>query len=314
MSRARQVLWSSLQGASLLVTLCGCSGSLLLADANNYGFVGIIDGPSHVVASAENIEICWGTLTEDIQCHEVDPVVDPQLVSLVRFGSLSEAEVEEQLGDDTIDGTAMSGALFHEIPAGETCARLEDFDFNGSPVDIEEQFFEGGGTYMLVVGGSNVPSEELMTIDFLVPTVGSETTEVAVQDACTTLDATADLRSLEPIGLRSGGSRWVVDWGDLTTDGFGNPMTISNLDRLMLGHYADLSVADLEAGFLDIELIADELYYLDVGGTLEADLAYASGDSGPFTGFTEGGTWVLALLCSTCMHPAPQFLTIVQPS
>jgi hypothetical protein len=304
----------SLLWAPVLVAASGCSPTVLLADANNYGFVGVIDGPSHVVASGVNIELCWDQLALDIQCHELDPAADPQLVSLVRFGSLSEAEVEEQLGNDTIDGTAMSGALFYEIQGDETCAQLEDFDFNGTLVDIEEQFYEGGGTYMLVVGGSNVPSEELMTLDFLVPTVGEETAEVAVLDACTSLDATADLVSLDPLTLRSGGSSWVVDWGSLTTDGIGNPMTISNIDQLMLGHYADLSVSDLEAGFLDIELIADQLYYLDVGGTLEADLAEASGDSGAFTGFTEGGTWLLALRCSTCMHPAPKFLTIVQPS
>ena len=51
-----------------------------------------------------------------------------------------------------------------------------------------------------------------------------------------------------------------------------------------------------------------------MAGELVADLALATGDDGDFTGFTDGGTWVLALMCSSCSNPAPLFLTVVEPS
>jgi hypothetical protein len=243
----------------------------------------------------------------------VDPSADPGILTLARFGTLTEVEVEEQISNDTLPQSALSGFLGYEIPAGETCAQLEDFTLEGTPVELEEQFYEGGGTYLLLVGAGDEPGQNTLSMDFLAPTVGSEATEVAVDDACGTLDFAADLSSLETIAPKAGGSSWMVDWGGLTVTGLGNPITLSKIDRLMLGHYAELSVAELEADFLDLELVADELYYLDIAGMLDADLALATGDGGGFTGFTEGGTWVLALMCSSCSNPAPLFLTVIEP-
>ena len=298
----------------IALPLVGCDSTIVLTDANNFTYVGDIDAPSHEVASGVNIEICWDGLVQDIQCHEVDPTADPGIVTMARFSSLSEVEVEEQISNDTLPQSALSGFLSFEIPAGETCAQLEDFSLEGTPVVLEEQFYEGGGTYLLLVGAGSEPGQSTLSMDFMVPTASSEVTDLTIDDACATLDFSADLSSLETIAPKAGGSSWVVDWGGLTVTGLSNPITLSKVDRLMVGHYASLSVGDLEADFLDLELIADELYYLDVAGELDADLALATGDDGDFTGFTDGGTWVLALMCSSCSNPAPLFLTVVEPS
>jgi hypothetical protein len=307
----------------LVLTLAGCDGCenglfggklIELSDANNFSYIGDIDAPSHEVASGVNIEICWDGLTSDIQCHEVDPTADPGIVTMARFSSLTEIEVEEQISNDTLPQSALSGFLSYEIPAGESCAQLEDFTLEGTPVVLDEQFYEGGGTYLLLVGAGTEPGQNTLSMDFMAPLESSELTELTIDDACATLDFSADLASLETIAPKASGSSWVVDWGGLSVTGLGNPITLSKLDRLMLGHYADLSVADLEESFLDLELIASELYYLDIAGELDAELANATGDDGDFTGFTEGGTWVLALMCTSCSNPAPLFLTVVEPS
>ncbi len=292
----------------------GCQTITMLSDANNFAYTGDIDAPSHETASGVNIEICWDELTDDIQCHEVDPTSDPKLITMARFNNLSEVEVEQQISDDSLDQSSLSGFLTYEIQGGETCAQLEDFTLDGTPVVLSEQYYEGGGTYLLLFGRTNIPGQNIISMDFLVPMESSEVVEVDIGPACATLDFTADLSSAESIELNAGGSSWVVDWGDLTTNGLGNPIALANIDRLLLGYYAGMSVADIEASFLDLELVATDLYYMELFNTFEADLAEATGASGDFSGFDPvDGTWVLALMCTTCSNPAPLFATVIVP-
>ena len=78
----------------------------------------------------------------------------------------------------------------------------------------------------------------------------------------------------------------------------------------MLGYYAGATVEDLQEQFLDLELIADQTWSIELTGTTGYDLA----EIPDFTGFTTDGTWILALTCSTCANPAPLFLTVLEPT
>jgi hypothetical protein len=80
----------------------------------------------------------------------------------------------------------------------------------------------------------------------------------------------------------------------------------------MVGRYTDLSIEDLQNQFLDIELIADDLWTIELTGGSTANLADLSGDT-PFTDFSAEGTWVVALRCSLCSNPAPLFLSVLAP-
>ncbi len=304
----------------LLLLIAGCDGcdglgdqTVYLADANNFSYVGTIDARSNLVASGVNITICFNLMLEDIQCHEVDPITEVGIVTMARFNNLMEEEVEEQISNDTLPQSAVSGYLSFLVEDGETCVELEDFTLQGTPVDLANEFYEGGGTYLILVGAGTDPGQGTLAMEFLAPVEGNDTTEVYIDTGCGTLDFTADLSSLEPAALPSAGESWPVDWGDLSVTGLGNPLSLSDIDRVMIGHYADLSVADLEESFLDLEYVASDLWYLDLSGGFSADLADATGDSGSFPGFGEDGTYVLALMCTTCSNPAPLFLTVVQP-
>ncbi len=298
----------------LLIGGCG-NGTVVLGDANNFSYVGDIDAPNHETVSGENVTICWDGMTDDIQCHDVDPASDPGLITLARFNNLTEAEIEQQLSNDELSQSELSGFLTWEIPAGDTCAELEDFTLDGTPVVLSEQYYEGGGTYLMLLSRGTIPGQNIISMDFLVPLESSDVVEMDVGPACATLDFSADLASAEPIELSSGGSSWVVDWGDVATNGLGNPIALSNIDRLLLGYYDGMSVADVEGSFLDLEIVASELYEMELFNTFEADLAETSGAGGAFTGFeSTDGTWVLALMCTTCSNPAPLFATVILPN
>jgi hypothetical protein len=75
----------------------------------------------------------------------------------------------------------------------------------------------------------------------------------------------------------------------------------------MLARYT-LSFDELEERFLELEDVADELYTTDVAGLGSFDLMELEG----FTGFSGEGTWLLALRCSTCVNPSPQFVGLFE--
>lgn len=296
----------------LLLVLAACDDTVYLADGNNFSYVGTVDAPSLDVASGQDLHICWAQLTEDIQCHEMDPTVDVGILTLARFLNLTEAEIERQISDDTLEQSALSGFLDYPVPEGETCAQLADFTLQGTPVDLAEEFYEGGGTYLLLAGSGTEPGLGTRAMMFLDPLEASENTEVAFEPACGTLDFSVDLASLAPIALPAEAESWIVDWGGLTVNGLGHPFELSTIDRLMIGNYADWGLPDLEEHFLDLQLDASGLWYLDTGGAFSADLATATGDDGAFPGFSASGSWVLALMCTRCTNPAPLFLTVIE--
>jgi len=108
---------------------------------------------------------------------------------------------------------------------------------------------------------------------FLTPTEGETNTEVSLEPGCGVLDFKG------------------------------------NIDGLMLGHYTEAR-SELQAQLLDLELITDEIWTVDLSGTAGFDLAALPG----FTGFSTGGTWIRALTCTSCINPAPLFLTVLEPT
>jgi hypothetical protein len=104
---------------------------------------------------------------------------------------------------------------------------------------------------------------------------------------------------------------WRLDWSGLTRDGQGAPFEPTRVDTVMVGRFEE-DLTGLEASFLDLEALAEELYAYPVSGGTTVDLAALS--EGSFPGFAAEGTWILALRCSSCANPAPLFLTVLLPA
>lgn len=308
---------------SLLIASCASDGGdsggatavpptdLVLEDHHNYQFTGTLEVPETLTTALVDFAVDWSALSLDMQCHPTDPVADIDNLALLVFPYLTTTEVEAGLSGSNLLQADLGGYTSH-LPADATDARLTDFTFFGTDVDIETLYAEGSGTWLLLLATGTRIGLGTRMLSFVTPVAAETNTQVDVTDGCAVLNFDADLQSLVPVPVRAGGP-WNLDWSGLTVDGQGNPMALGNIDGLMLGHYPDHTAAELEADFVDIELLADAVWELPLASGSTADLSLATADGVPFSGFTSGGTWVLGLRCSTCSNPAPLFLTVLDP-
>jgi hypothetical protein len=309
-------------GAVLSVAIPGCStsedtgnppGTIALENANNYSFEGTLDIPSVETASGVDICVDWSKLNSDLQCHSVDPANDIDLLGVIRFPTLTEAEVESQLSTNDLDMKSMGGYVQYPNDEEATSACLSDFSFFGTAFDLATDYTEDGGTYLLELQSGTTPGVGARMLVFLEPRVKSDVTEVNVPNGCGMLHYSADLHTLTTVPVSLDGP-WVMDWSDVTTDGLGNDMTDAQIDLLEVAHYDSVTVTDLENDFLDIEQNADEMWSLSLTSGKSGDLSDATNGASKFSAFQKGGTWILALRCSSCSNPAPLFLTVLGPA
>lgn len=286
------------------------SDTLLLSDANNYTFSGALTLPSIETAEHSDLQICWDEVTQDIQCHDVDPALDIDNVGLVRFGSLSHADVEAGLSNNDLQQSDTSGYVAVENDGG-TCTTLSAMTLFGTEVDVISEYAEESGTYMLLLTTGTTPGVGARMISFLTPTPSSSNTEVSVPGGCGVLDFEVDLDGSETARVCET-TALPVDWSAVAHDGQGNSLDTSQIDLLTLGFYEGMSVATLEEDFLDLELIATATYSLTLEGGTTADLSLAMNGDVPFPGFEGDGLWVLALRSTRASNPAPLFLTLIE--
>ncbi len=294
---------------ALVGGLAGCGDTIItLTDGNNYTYTGTVDLPTVTTASGVDLDICWDAVTSDIQCHDVVPDQDLNLLSMIRFPLLDEAAMEEKLSNDSLLQSDQSGYVELETN-GATCASLSELSFFGTPVDVASEYTAEIQSYLLTLATGTTTGVGTRAMVLLQPDEASDVTAVSIPAACGILENfSADIESLTAVPIPADGP-WIVDWSELTTNGLGNDLSLGNVDGILLGFYEGASLTDLQDQFLDLELLATDVWSMELPGSTGADLSDLSG----FTGFEGDGVWVLALTCSTCANPAPLFLTILQP-
>lgn len=280
-------------------------GSVPLGDANNFAYVGTLDAPSFAVAERADVSLSWERLVTDLRCHGLDPVADIDNTALLVFPYLTEEEVERGLSEDTMEQADL-GVYLSYAPGDATSVSLSQMSFFGTDADIEAQFTADSGTWLVLLTTGTSVAVGARMLAFLTPTVDATAVTAEVDDGCAVLDFSADLASLAPVPVLRDGP-WRLDWSALTRNGQGGAFVPTRVDGLMVARF-DESPAELEADFLDLELLAEETWSYPVAGGTSADLGAAG-----FPGFDGDGTWALALTCGTCPNPAPLFLTLVEP-
>ena len=314
---------SILIGAALLALPLACKdkgddtgsdeANVILTDAHNFSYSGDVAVPSLVTASGQDVEICWDQIQSDIQCHDIDPILDLDNVGLARFPHKTQEDVEAGLSANSLLQADIDGYVEWNTDHATSCIQLSTLSFFGTYIDVPNAYVADGGTYMLMLTEGVEPGVGARIITFLEPSLESDVTHVDVPDSCGILDFTATLEDLTPLPVPAGGP-WIVDWSTLTQDGIGATLLLENIDRLMIAFYQGKTPAELQGQFLDLEIITDATYELELEGGTTADLTDAVGASGNFSGFTGDGTWLLALFCGRCYNPAPVFLTVVSPT
>jgi hypothetical protein len=108
-----------------------------------------------------------------------------------------------------------------------------------------------------------------------------------------------------------------LDWKEMVTRGANNALGAVFKDgyvtNAIVGHYSE-TPAELEAKFLDLDMIATKYYRADIASGAMLDFTTLKDDAGnSFTGVTDDGTWMVGLICGNCRNPAPWYMTILKP-
>lgn len=314
---------------SSLLVLLGCVGEYVydsaspeppkagrvieLVDDHNYAYDSTIDVPQVATAAGADLTLSWAGLTEDMQCHDIAPVQDVDNVAVLVFSNLTQPEVAEGLNNDTLQQADLSVYISAE-PGNATNIDLSELTFYGTDPKILPFTTPDSGTWLALLTSGTQIAVGTRAMKFFTPTKGEENTTVALNDACGMLEFSVELEALEEVPVNVEGP-WIIDWSALTLSGQGYPISLGNIDRVMVAWFAEQELAGLEEKFLDLELLADRLWSMELDGGAGAELEGLTDSStgAPFDGFTEDGLWMLALRCSTCPNPAPQFLTVVRP-
>ncbi len=307
-----------------LLLSSGCSGepstgeptaAIAIADVNNYTSQASLTIPNLETAEGVDLDICWDDVTSSLRCHDLDPIADLDNVGLLRLNDPQD-EVEQKLVSGQLLQSDINGYLEYNTDQQGTCTKLSAFNLFGTEVPVVEQYVESSSlTYMLLFSTGTTAGVGAQAMLFLTPSSSSTNTTVAGQPGCGTLDFMADLASAEPVSMPANGP-FAITWENLEHDSLGQPIVARKIDQLLIGFYQDMTVAQIEDQIFDLELMATTLWDLELTGGSSANLEHAveRGTNVPFTGFERNdGTWLLALLCSTCQNPAPVLLTVLEP-
>jgi hypothetical protein len=152
-------------------------------------------------------------------------------------------------------------------------------------------------------------------------------TEINLSDGSSILGLDPNMSDLTPASVCAADTKQTFDWSAVTVDTSDHEWDVRAADKLLIGKLSG-GVKDAEADFLQLDELAEELYTMNVYGQTFAKLVDdgstdqidqegnviwpidLNGDS--FTGFTEDGTWLMGIECSTCTSPAPLFLTVLE--
>jgi hypothetical protein len=302
----------------MILALLACTpkdsfdGAFTLTDANNYHYTSSLDITEQEVELGSDVSVDWSQLHTDILGHSLDPAADIDYVWLLSFPYLSHEELAAKLVEEDLDQEDVQVfATYDNREAETTNATLSQFKVLTNPFLPDQYFTSETSTWLLRFTTGDLMDADNRMLQYLVPTQTSHNTSVTVTDASTTLNFDVDLQSLDSFDITEQDA-YTVDWSALTTHANGTDLQLDDLDTLMLARFDDKTLDDLEADFIDVETIADATYTADVYGKHSFDLAETKdADGAAFPGFGDGTLWLLALRCSTCLNPAPPFLTVV---
>ncbi len=298
---------------------------LLMADpVNNYSFTSNVDFKVTQVAPNSDLHFDWSQLSIDFLGHPIDPQADVAMVFLALL-QLSPEDFKAALNADErlnpyvngalalyTNGALTEGSIYEaSIPGTNTPASQEDI----APYLDPESYDPANHTYALLVQDSTDVLVGIRMVQALQLDPNSFTTDITITNDDASLMSDPNLTDLVPVKVPSGEANITVDWSQMQVNGLGNEWTERAIDGVLLGHYS-LTPAELEDKFLDLELVADQLFRGTVeAGSVQSLSALTDENGQPFTGIDDTGTWVLALTCPApdCVNPAPWYLTILQP-
>ncbi|HEX6272891.1 MAG TPA: hypothetical protein VFZ53_07625 [Polyangiaceae bacterium] len=317
-----------------------CSSALVADPVNNYSFSSTLSFPPVSVMPNAELTFDWSAVTKDLVGHDVNPVADIDAVNLMLW-ELSHDDLQRKLNDDDLRQTdlaviatyytndmATSANIFQFTSVGMELTRCNIWPFLQLPNPDPNAHPECDGWAENTMGGGFDPTLNTYTIMAATGTTlgagtrmiqafrldpSSTNTQVFVKPDSTKLEYTVDLRSLKKTSVPTGQAEITIDWTGMTTNALGNEFVPSDITQALVAHYMQ-PVSELEANFLDLDVMPADRWRATIDAGSTANLASFTGENGaPFPGIDGKGTWVLALICGDCRNPAPWYLTILEP-
>jgi hypothetical protein len=338
MNRSRVLM--STAAVLLPLTTLGCSstssggppsttctnGTMVAAEANNYSFSSSIMLHPVKVKPKADLTVDWSGVTVDFLTHAVNPKTDLNAIFLLSV-NLKSADFEKQLNDDTFSTSSIiiPGPPPAYLPTnGETSkSMIGNFQSAAGPVTQDDlNMYLDGSVYtpqnttfaFAAQSGTSVGTGAIHMLQSFELDSSSSNTNVTLTNSSTTLTYTANLHDLHPTGVPASTPALTLDWSMIQKNALGGTFTATNIAHAIVGHYTQ-TPSQLEGSFLDLQTLASQLYEADIqfGTTLDfTTLMDSSGHT--FPGVNSDGTWLVALICTTCRNPAPWYLTILEPA
>ena len=283
-----------------------------LDDAANFSWHGTLEVEVYEVAELTDVRIDWSQLAHDTMAQPLDPATDIDTASLIAFPHLGHDEAVTNLNDNTLSQADVGLFVYAEV-SGTSHSFLADMTLFGSDVDVETYFSDDyAATWLVTLDSGGTPGAGIRSCAILDPSPTSEVATAYIDDDSCVVHPDADFGSLVP-ATAAECAPLTFQWSGLTTDGFGNTFPTTYIDGLSLSFHAGQSPADLEDTYLFGGVGATEVWkqILEEGSTSTLLDGHPSAAGTPFDGISGGGTWLLALTCSTCSSPAPPFVTVL---
>ncbi len=320
------------------------TGSIQLSAsaANNYSFASTLTFVPTPVAPNVNLTFDWSALTHDFLGHPLDVTTDVNMVSVMLW-RLNQADLEVKLNNDELAQADMVNlAMFYpddlllaHPEEGGTRAELlrPSTDADGNPINVSDltlfrnplaedefmPFFDDathppeGHTFTLIASTGTVAGEGTRMIQAFKLDPSSTTTEIVMNDQSTELTYTADLQSLTPTQVPVGVAGLTIDWSDIELNAMGHTFSPTKIAEVQVARFEE-SPAELEGKFLDLELIATDMYRAEVPAGTSFEMSALVNDAGQaFAGIDGTGTWIVALICGACRNPAPWYISTLTP-
>jgi hypothetical protein len=297
------------------------SNMIIANPANNYTFASTLSINVVPVQPSSELSFEWGSITRDFIGHEMNAVTDIDMVTLLMW-KLDKAELERKLNaDELAQSDLVALAMIYTADPSVTSGTLFEMTSFGMPIEQDvllgylniEDYDPALHTYtIMAVTGTTAGEGTRMIQGFqLDPT--STNTQVSMTSDSTGLDYTVDIDGAAPTPVPAATPGITIDWDDMTVTSLGTEFFPNNITEALVAKYP-MTVAELEANFLDLELIAEQMYRGEVTSGTSFDLSMTTDAAGnAFPGADATGTWVVALFCGGCANPAPWYLSVLQP-
>ena len=297
-----------------------CPNMILANQVNNYAFSSTLTFPPTSVQPDTELTFGWGNVTTDFLGHALDPMAGITAVNVMLW-NLTQEDLELKLNADTLlmRDLGVIATLFTERMRTE--GSLFEFTSAGmaiTPEDIlpfldAEAFPPDANTYTVMIADGMELGEGTRMIQGFKLDPTSTNTHVELTNTSTALQYMVNLQAHTRTNLPMGTAAVTIDWGDMTVNALGNEFIPTEITEALVAYYTE-PVADLEAQFLDLELIAEGMWRGTVESGTSVTLSSLTNESGqPFTGIDGNGTWIVALICGSCRNPAPWYLSILAP-